>query len=106
MFIYMIWKKSCGNRVYLFNLWIKRLAGFTRLVFLDLRAWRIFVVARVFFILCACATLGAAEQSLILGTVLLARNPDSQRQRRLTLPVLGLRLHTSLCSSINSLALI
>jgi hypothetical protein len=40
-----------------------RLCGFTRLVRLVRRAWRILVLARVRFMRCACAMSGAAEQS-------------------------------------------
>ena len=90
---------------YRFNNRISLLLGFTRLVRLVLRAWRTLVRARVFFILCAWAKSGAALQSLTRGTVRFARGPVSQRQLRLTLPLLALRFHTMRCSVMNSWAL-
>jgi len=90
----------------MFNILASLLAGFKRLVRFVLRACLILVRWRVFFILCACATSGDAEQSVTLGTVLPVLGPDSQRQRRLIFPVLGFLLKTILCSVMNSSALI
>ena len=82
-----------------------RLCGFTRLVRLVRRAWRILVLARVRVIRCACAMSGAAEQSATCGTVRPARGPVSQRQDNFGLPDL-VRLNTIRCSVTNSCALI
>jgi len=81
------------------------LAGFTRLVRLVRRAWRILVLARVFLNLCAWAMSGAAEQSMTRGTVRPDLGPVSQRHFRSSLPR-GLRFQTILCSVTNSQALI
>jgi len=82
-----------------------RLCGFTRLVRLVRRAWRILVRARVRLSFWACAISGAAEQSDACGTVRPARGPVSQRQASLGPPDL-VRLNTILCSVTNSCALI
>ncbi len=105
MFIYWILVEP-GSYLYKFSNLDSLLAGLTRLVRLVLRACRILVRWRVFFIRCACAISGAAEQSLAEGTVRFFRGPDSQRQRRLIFPVLGFLRNTILCSFMNSSALI
>ena len=99
---------DCDNLQYyrlIFNRLTKRLCGLILLVRLVRRACLIFVLALVLFSACACAMLGAAEQSETFDTVLFARGPVSQRQANLGLPVL-VRLKTILCSVTNSCALI
>jgi hypothetical protein len=105
MFIYCVLEEITGY-LYKLSIFDNLLAGFMRLVLFVLRACLIFVSWRVFFIRCAWAMSGAAEQSLTEGTVRFFLGPDSQRQRRLTFPVLGFLRNTILCSVTNSWALI
>lgn len=80
------------------------LLGLMRLVRLVRLAWRILVRARVFFMRCAWAMSGGAEQSDTRGTVRFALGPLSHRQLMVTLPVLALRRQTMRCSTTNSWA--
>jgi hypothetical protein len=81
----------------LFNLCTNLLAGLIRLVLLVLFAWRILVLALVFFIRWACATSGAALQSLTCGTVRPFLGPLSHLQLNLAVP-LEVLFQTILCS--------
>lgn len=87
----------------LFNLWANLLTGFIRLVLLVFFACRTLVRCRVFFMRCAWAVSGGAEQSATLGTVRPARDPVSHLHFNETAP-LGDLFHTNRCSVINSCA--
>jgi len=85
---------------FLFNFLINLEIGFTRFVFLVLRACALLVRLRVTFIRCALAKSNGLPQSLASGTVRFALNPEVQRHANLG-PFLVL-FHTIRCSLIPS----